>query len=59
MGTKLLQKFSGVAGHRFAEWRSQTRSRNELMDLDDHVLQDIGVARRSVSFEAAKPFWMA
>jgi uncharacterized protein YjiS (DUF1127 family) len=41
------------------EWRHRSRSRNELMGLSDGCLQDIGMSRCTVEFEAAKPFWMA
>jgi uncharacterized protein YjiS (DUF1127 family) len=41
------------------EWQHRARSRNELMGLSDRCLQDIGMSRCTVKFEAAKPFWMA
>ena len=41
------------------EWRQRARSRNDLADLNDRSLQDIGVSRCTANFEAAKPFWMA
>jgi uncharacterized protein YjiS (DUF1127 family) len=41
------------------EWRQRARSRNDLADLSDQSLQDIGVSRCTANFEAAKPFWMA
>jgi uncharacterized protein YjiS (DUF1127 family) len=40
------------------EWRRRARSRNELMNLSDTSLQDIGVSRSTADFEATKPFWM-
>jgi uncharacterized protein YjiS (DUF1127 family) len=42
-----------------AEWRIRARSRNELMNLSDRTLLDIGVSRYDAEFEASKPFWMA
>jgi len=42
-----------------AEWRIRARSRNELMNLSDRTLLDIGVPRFDAKFEASKPFWMA
>jgi uncharacterized protein YjiS (DUF1127 family) len=42
-----------------AEWRIRARSSNELMNLSDGLLQDIGVSRFNAEFEASKPFWMA
>jgi uncharacterized protein YjiS (DUF1127 family) len=45
--------------HHIAEWRSRTRSRNELSNLSDRTLRDIGVSRCDAHWEASKPFWMA
>jgi|RhiMethySRZTD1v2_1073278.scaffolds.fasta_scaffold02532_6 uncharacterized protein YjiS (DUF1127 family) len=33
------------------------RQRRALLDLDDHLLNDIGVSRRAAIAEARKPFW--
>jgi uncharacterized protein YjiS (DUF1127 family) len=33
------------------------RQRRALLDLDDHLLNDIGVSRRAAIEEARKPFW--
>jgi uncharacterized protein YjiS (DUF1127 family) len=43
----------------FAEWRLRTRSRNELMNLSESCLRDIGLSRCDVQFGSSKPFWMA
>jgi uncharacterized protein YjiS (DUF1127 family) len=42
-----------------AEWIRRSRSRDELMNLSDRHLHDIGLTRCDVRHEAAKPFWMA
>jgi uncharacterized protein YjiS (DUF1127 family) len=42
-----------------AEWRTRARSRNELTNLSDRTLLDIGVSRYDADLEASKPFWMA
>jgi uncharacterized protein YjiS (DUF1127 family) len=42
-----------------AEWRTRARSRNELMNLSDKTLLDIGISRYDAGLEASKPFWMA
>jgi len=42
-----------------AEWRRRARSRNELMNLSDRQLRDIGMSQGDASCESAKPFWMA
>jgi uncharacterized protein YjiS (DUF1127 family) len=44
---------------RIAEWRLRARSRNELKNLSDRTLRDIGVSRFEAELEASKPFWMA
>ncbi|MGH9805747.1 MAG: DUF1127 domain-containing protein [Terriglobia bacterium] len=33
------------------------RQRQRLLELDDHLLADIGVSRREALEEAHKPFW--
>jgi uncharacterized protein YjiS (DUF1127 family) len=38
-------------------WRRRTRSRQQLRELNDHLLKDIGLSREAASYEAAKPFW--
>ena len=40
-----------------AEWRARSRSRRELMALDDRLLQDIGLGRGDAYMEYSKPFW--
>ena len=41
-----------------AEWQRRARSRNELMNLSDRSLRDIGISRSAADFEATRPFWM-
>jgi uncharacterized protein YjiS (DUF1127 family) len=38
-------------------WRRRVRSRQELRELNDHLLKDIGLSRDAVACEVAKPFW--
>ena len=45
--------------HSFIEWRRRIRSRNELMNLGDGSLRDIGLNRGDAKGEASKPFWLA
>ena len=33
------------------------RSRNQLAQLDERLLRDIGIDRATARFEAGKPFW--
>ena len=42
------------------DWRERMRSRRQLRNLcrlDDHILQDIGLTRAALRWEAEKPFW--
>ena len=40
-----------------AVWVRVRRQRRHLMDLDDHILNDIGISRTEAAREARKPFW--
>jgi uncharacterized protein YjiS (DUF1127 family) len=43
-----------------AEWRRRARARRQfqsLCELDDRILQDIGLTRSQVNFEATRPVW--
>ncbi len=40
-------------------WRQRHRQRRALAELDDRILQDIGIKKRDALFEANKPFWRA
>ena len=39
-------------------WISRSRQRQHLADLDNHLLEDIGLTRKQAEVEAAKPFWV-
>jgi uncharacterized protein YjiS (DUF1127 family) len=39
------------------EWRRRIRARQELSELDDYLLRDIGLSRSQASFESGKFFW--
>lgn len=41
-----------------ALWIARRRQRQELADLDEHLLKDIGLTRAEARHEAAKPFWL-
>jgi uncharacterized protein YjiS (DUF1127 family) len=43
----------------FGEWRRRSRSRQELMGLDEITLADVGLTRGTADMEATKPFWMS
>ena len=39
-------------------WYQRYLQRQELRDLDDRLLADIGVSRAEAEQESRKPFWM-
>ena len=39
------------------EWNERSRQRWHLRELDDRMLQDIGVTRTKAEAEWDKPFW--
>lgn len=41
-----------------AKWSERRKSRRALGELDDHLLQDIGVTRHQAKLEASRPFWL-
>ena len=38
-------------------WMARSRQRRQLRELDDRLLNDIGVAKAAALNEASKPFW--
>lgn len=40
-------------------WASRRHDRRALMQLDDHMLRDIGFDRTQAKEMAARPFWRA
>jgi uncharacterized protein YjiS (DUF1127 family) len=38
-------------------WRERARSRQQLRELSDHMLRDIGLRREDLRYEFPKPFW--
>jgi uncharacterized protein YjiS (DUF1127 family) len=56
----LLPLFAGSVGCALSvvrDWIERGRERRQLGTFDDHLLKDIGVTRRQVERELAKPFW--
>jgi uncharacterized protein YjiS (DUF1127 family) len=45
--------------HQFTEWRRQMRSRQELTNLSDRCLRDIGVIPGQLEVNVSKPYWMS
>ena len=44
---------------RISLWRHRFNSRQDLADLDEHLLKDIGLDAVQVRNEVEKPFWRA
>jgi uncharacterized protein YjiS (DUF1127 family) len=38
-------------------WRKHAHSRRRLCELNDHILQDIGLTRDALLREATRPVW--
>jgi uncharacterized protein YjiS (DUF1127 family) len=38
-------------------WRERARSQQQLRELSDHMLRDIGVRREDLGYEFPNPFW--
>lgn len=43
----------------FALWQRRSHQRGQLLQLNDRLLQDIGLSRTDALAEASKPFWRA
>jgi uncharacterized protein YjiS (DUF1127 family) len=54
-----LRAVAETLSSRFAEWRSNIRTRNQLRQLADHdwATSDIGISRWQAEAELRKPFW--
>ena len=60
-GREFTRAVRGLTADIFAtviEWHERARQRRHLSELDDRMLQDIGVTRADVGREIAKPFWV-
>ncbi len=42
-----------------ATWGARLKQRTDLAEMDDRMLQDIGISRSAALAEADKPFWMS
>lgn len=38
-------------------WQQRAMERQQLRQMDDHLLKDMGISRADVEYEASKPFW--
>jgi len=46
-----------VMGRNAILYRERSKQRKALTELDDRLLEDIGVTRAAAKYEASKPFW--
>ena len=40
-----------------AQWSERARTRHQLIELDDHLLRDVGLDRHAARTEARRMFW--
>jgi len=50
-------QFPHAALETIARWRARRAGRFALLELDDHLLADIGLTREQMLRETRKPFW--
>lgn len=54
-------RFGSAGGNglfaRYQSWRDRVRTRNQLMQMSEHQLKDIGLSRYDAEKEWSKPFW--
>jgi len=56
--TRALRRLTTDVFATVLEWQERACQRRHLSQLDERMLQDIGVTRADVSRETAKPFWV-
>jgi uncharacterized protein YjiS (DUF1127 family) len=49
----MLSRWAGVV----AIWLDRRQGRQDLSELDDRLLADVGISREDALWEAGKPFW--
>lgn len=43
--------------NRLLLWQERSNERMKLLEMDDHMLKDIGISRAAAAREADKAFW--
>ncbi|NOH97347.1 DUF1127 domain-containing protein [Vibrio sp. 99-70-13A1] len=51
--TTLVKKFYSY----FLKWRQNSKTRKDLSELPDYLLEDIGVSKVEANKESSRPFW--
>ena len=65
----VVRRFRSRAGHQrptlakvvdvVATWHARSAERQQLQEMDDRLLKDIGITRTDAIAEGSKPFWQA
>lgn len=42
---------------KFLQMLAVRKTRKQLAEVDDHILEDIGISRAAAEFEASRPLW--
>ena len=53
----LLARIVLICTDRMEAWAERRRQRRALLELNDHLLKDIGIGRGEAYREGSKPFW--
>ena len=52
-GRTALSRWTSIIGI----WLNRRQGRQDLSELDDRLLADVGISREDALWEAGKPFW--
>lgn len=53
------QEFLMALLSEFNQWNTRYQQREQLLEMNDHLLHDLGISRGDAQVEASKPFWKA
>src|SRR6185295_9072659 len=56
-GAEQMQSWIGGIFRTISLWIERSKQRHALAELDDHLLHDVGLSRKSAHGEVTKPFW--
>jgi len=55
--TSRIASAASTAWRQLSRWIDRRKQRQDLSELDDHLLADIGLTRAAAARECSKPFW--
>ena len=55
--SELMARIVLTCTDRMEAWTERRRQRRALLELNDHLLKDIGIGRGEAYREGSKPFW--